>query len=557
MDRSLDPPAFNDWLHRVELDWVVQRVWWLPAAAPGAAAGGAGLDADAAAPYVTYKGPEGLKSAVQAAAQAAAGPGGPGGAGGGDSGGGGGANRGVRLQVFPRTMETPMAELLRDVVELELDRPAHVLCVIQWPSPAVAAAAAALAAAEADHARLAKSHEKQQKHSQQLAEQLQALADALAAGGAVALTAEQMAEAAAAAEAGTGAEAEPAGSSGEGTKGGKEHGRGGASERPEKGSKGKGKVSSAVAASSGGGGGGAGAEAGAAPLPVLDSVAAIADATEQWRAATARAALERRRLREREVRRAAVAARCAVEHAARAADLAAAEAVAEYSFGLVPAAGHYSYGSEREKKMPGQLCRAAGKLREALITVAGSAHLPPGLAAVDVGAAPGGWSQQLAAAGARLVVSIDPAELDPAVAAMPNLVHLQCKCDVAVSSGRLAAALAAAGCTAIDYLVCDVNAHPGDAYGMLEPVLPLLGPGGVLILTLKTFGRGKHKDGFGAELSAKLAPAGFEPGTLLWLLNNTPCERTYVAVKSSTCAAAAAAAVPGTGTGTAAAVGGV
>eukprot|EP00198_Chlamydomonas_reinhardtii_P007133 XP_001696469.1 predicted protein [Chlamydomonas reinhardtii] len=102
-----------------------------------------------------------------------------------------------------------------------------------------------------------------------------------------------------------------------------------------------------------------------------------------------------------------------------------------YSFGLVPAAGHYSYGNEREKKMPGQLCRAAGKLREALITVLGSAHLPPGLAAVDVGAAPGGWSQQLAAAGARLVVSIDPAELDPAVAALPNLVHLQCKCDQA------------------------------------------------------------------------------------------------------------------------------
>lgn len=194
--------------------------------------------------------------------------------------------------------------------------------------------------------------------------------------------------------------------------------------------------------------------------------------------------------------------------------------------------------------LPPRCSPTAGKLREALITVLGSAHLPPGLAAVDVGAAPGGWSQQLAAAGARLVVSIDPAELDPAVAALPNLVHLQCKCDQAVSSGRLAAALAAGGCAAIDYLVCDVNAHPGDAYGMLEPVLPLLGPGGVLILTLKTFGRGKHKDGFGAELAAKLAPAGFAPGSLLWLLNNTPCERTYVACKR---AAAAVGAGPGPG----------
>lgn len=172
----------------------------------------------------------------------------------------------------------------------------------------------------------------------------------------------------------------------------------------------------------------------------------------------------------------------------------------------------------------------AGKLREALIACTGSAALPPGLAAVDVGAAPGGWSQQLAAAGARLVVAIDPAEMDPAIAALPNLVHLQCKCEQAVASGRLASALQEAGLQHVDYVVCDVNAHPGDAFAMLEPVLPLLARGGKLIVTLKTFGRGRDKESHGAELEAKLG-AGFEPGRLVWLLSNTLCERTYVTTK--------------------------
>ncbi len=44
--------------------------------------------------------------------------------------------------------------------------------------------------------------------------------------------------------------------------------------------------------------------------------------------------------------------------------------------------------------------------------------------AVDVGAAPGGWTRLLARACAP-VYAIDPANLDPDVVALPNVVHIK------------------------------------------------------------------------------------------------------------------------------------
>ncbi|CAB1104197.1 unnamed protein product [Ectocarpus sp. CCAP 1310/34] len=43
---------------------------------------------------------------------------------------------------------------------------------------------------------------------------------------------------------------------------------------------------------------------------------------------------------------------------------------------------------------------------------------------IDIGAAPGGWTSFLASK-CRRVLSVDPAELDPAVLALPNVVHVQ------------------------------------------------------------------------------------------------------------------------------------
>jgi FtsJ-like methyltransferase len=66
------------------------------------------------------------------------------------------------------------------------------------------------------------------------------------------------------------------------------------------------------------------------------------------------------------------------------------------------------------------------------------------------GAAPGGWTQFLAGLSTQ-VVAIDPADLDPDVAALPNVKHFKCTSEVAaplllgLSEGRA------------DLLTCDMN----------------------------------------------------------------------------------------------------
>jgi len=54
------------------------------------------------------------------------------------------------------------------------------------------------------------------------------------------------------------------------------------------------------------------------------------------------------------------------------------------------------------------------------------------LLAVDVGAAPGGWSAYLAALPQAHVVAVDPAELEPSLLTLPNLRHLRLKAEQVV-----------------------------------------------------------------------------------------------------------------------------
>lgn len=428
-------------------------------------------------------------------------------------------------------------ELVKDRVALDLDAPQHVLHIIQWPSAAVAAARDALKAAEAQHARVFKTQDKTQGRAKRLADKLQAVAGLTdldaddgdggggAAGGGIASH-----------RSGVAVGDVDSANDADGDENVDEHhgqhrgsGRGG-DRRDRECLSDQGMRPARLMTSGIIKGAGDTQPGGGSKVTVIDSISGIADEAERAQAAAARARLERHRLRVRDERRAALAGRMREERDALLAALTAAEAESTYSIGLSPAASAYWYSPTREKKVPSQLCRAAGKLREALIVSGlwGGSCLKPGLTAIDVGSAPGGWTQTLAACGAGLVVSIDPADMDPGVLAHPAVRHIKLKCQDAVSSGALAEHLTGAGRGSVDLVVCDVNAHPNDAVAMLTPVLPLLAPGGRLVLTLKTFGRGRGKEAWEAEL-VRLLGDGFERGTLLWLLANTPCERTYVA----------------------------
>ena len=79
-------------------------------------------------------------------------------------------------------------------------------------------------------------------------------------------------------------------------------------------------------------------------------------------------------------------------------------------------------GRRRMWRESGSLSRAALKIEEALDRLG----LSPGKGerCVDLGAAPGGWTQRLLARGAR-VIAVDPAKLAPELQKHPKLTHVQ------------------------------------------------------------------------------------------------------------------------------------
>jgi 23S rRNA (cytidine2498-2'-O)-methyltransferase len=93
--------------------------------------------------------------------------------------------------------------------------------------------------------------------------------------------------------------------------------------------------------------------------------------------------------------------------------------------GAVPAreALSLSPGGRQRMRRPGDApSRAAMKLEEALINL----PFEPGRGevCVDLGAAPGGWTQRLAARGSR-VIAVDPAMLLPELAEHPRVEHVK------------------------------------------------------------------------------------------------------------------------------------
>lgn len=133
---------------------------------------------------------------------------------------------------------------------------------------------------------------------------------------------------------------------------------------------------------------------------------------------------------------------------------------------------------------PGErpLNRAEKKLREAL--AAFGLAVGPGTRALDLGAAPGGWTKALAEAGAE-VLAVDPAELTPEVAALPAVTHFR---------GHAEELLSQPDRGPFDLLTSDMNRDPAESASAMLPLLPLLKPDGSVVMTVKfmTLRRRQH-----------------------------------------------------------------
>ena len=134
---------------------------------------------------------------------------------------------------------------------------------------------------------------------------------------------------------------------------------------------------------------------------------------------------------------------------------------------------------------PGErpISRAELKLREALEEF--SLEPAPNARALDLGAAPGGWTRVLAEQVAE-VVAVDTADLHERVLALPNVRHLRCRAEE----------LATDQIGQFDLMTNDMNMNPIDSAELMCALAPLLRPRGHAIMTIKftTRKRSRHID---------------------------------------------------------------
>lgn len=140
--------------------------------------------------------------------------------------------------------------------------------------------------------------------------------------------------------------------------------------------------------------------------------------------------------------------------------------------------------------------------------------------AIDLGAAPGGWTMYLSSH-VRRVIAVDPAELAPE-ALRENVIHLRLKSDCVGAELR-----EVLGDEQVDLLVCDMNQHPEGTARTLLPLLYYVRPGGAVIMTMKFFGLGRERLECVRRVN-QILQEYTAPGSCHWLLANTVHERTYV-----------------------------
>ena len=136
-------------------------------------------------------------------------------------------------------------------------------------------------------------------------------------------------------------------------------------------------------------------------------------------------------------------------------------------------------------RLPTKVSRAEFKLIEALRKF--RLKLPKKGHALDLGAAPGGWTRVLADAGMQ-VVAVDPAELDEVVANHPNVKHVKVQAKEYTGDGDF------------DLLVNDMNIDPEDSAQLMTQLASHLKSGAYAIMTVKLVIRNP------ARLLANIAP---------------------------------------------------
>ena len=100
---------------------------------------------------------------------------------------------------------------------------------------------------------------------------------------------------------------------------------------------------------------------------------------------------------------------------------------------------------------------------------------------LDLGAAPGGWTKVLSGL-AGMVIAVDPADLDPSVKALPNVIHLKCKAEEIPSE-----------IGDFDLIVNDMNLDPAESARIMVNLAKLLKKDSAALMTVKFVTRSREK----------------------------------------------------------------
>ena len=128
-------------------------------------------------------------------------------------------------------------------------------------------------------------------------------------------------------------------------------------------------------------------------------------------------------------------------------------------------------GAHRFAHEAGQISRAEFKLLEAIEVF--RLRLPAQGTALDLGAAPGGWTRVLRAQGLA-VVAVDPAALDERVAADPGVTHFRGTAQKYLQDPAMA-----------DIIVNDMRMDARESAHIMGSVAACLREGGLAVMTLK------------------------------------------------------------------------
>ncbi|KAF5839527.1 hypothetical protein DUNSADRAFT_599 [Dunaliella salina] len=196
---------------------------------------------------------------------------------------------------------------------------------------------------------------------------------------------------------------------------------------------------------------------------------------------------------------------------------------------VVPPSVFFRQSCDVPKVFEGSAASAVNKIHEAIEVLGLHQCKQQMRAVIDVGAAPGSWTSFLAAT-AESVVAIDPAELSPDVAALPNVHHLKMMSQDPQIASAISQALGSEK-VLVDVLTCDMNSHPFEACRAVKELIRFLKPGGICIMTLKCRGMGRDRSITFSKLKDFFGDSLEDPPRCIWLLANTKFEATFVGKK--------------------------